>query len=63
MTHPLHSETDNLRAENERLRGFLGMLDLATATGDGLGPEETVRLNQEIHAALATTHPEGQSDG
>lgn len=52
MTHPLHPETDDLRAENERLR----------AENEKLRHWIKCLEAQKVRL-IATTHPEGQSDG
>ncbi|RBO54032.1 hypothetical protein DSD19_06100 [Rhodovulum sp. BSW8] len=48
------AECDRLRAEIERLRDVLFGIEMLTATGDGLGPQETI----EVHLLAA----EGRSD-
>lgn len=40
--------------EITRLRGALDAIETATATGDGLPPDETIRVNQVAHRAVAT---------
>lgn len=49
-----------LMAEIKRLRGLLQAIELATATGDGLSPDETINIH-----ALAAQHSESgeQPDG
>lgn len=51
---------DSAEFEVKRLRGLLQAIELATATGDGLSPDETIGVH-----ALAAKHSEskeGQSD-
>ena len=43
---------DALKAENERLRYVLGVIHEATATGDGLTPDECIDVHLRARAAF-----------
>lgn len=43
---------DALKAENERLRYVLGVIHAATATGDGLTPDECIDVHMRARAAI-----------
>jgi hypothetical protein len=46
---------DSAEVEVKRLRGLLQAIELATATGDGLSPDETIGVH-----ALAAKHSESK---
>ena len=48
---------DSAEVEVKRLRGLLQAIELATATGDGLSPDETIGVH-----ALAAKHSESKED-
>ncbi len=56
--YPIHQQWvradlyDALKAENERLRYVLGVIHEATATGDGLTPDECIDVHLRARAAF-----------